>query len=530
MKNTKSFLSDMTEIANSFSQYIRRNKFTILLLSAFIFLLHGSKLYSASFGIDTEKILSSPEDLYASWYGIGRYGLTVLKMLGAQMNFNPFLAGIMTLLFLDFAMIAFGFLFTYVHGSTGPRADAVSLFVFGAAVTAHPIITEQLYFSLQGVEVTLSFVFCAVSLLFAHEWCRLGSRLYFVCAVALLPLIFSVYQSFVPLYIFGVVALCCLNLPFSPEAAGPAAYFKYIGKHIIVFLTGFFLNQIIITLFFPQSDYLANQMQWDINNMGDGIRRILAHIFSVLLGRGTFYSASFLLIAILLLVLWSLGFVWHKKPGSGVLNLFLLGALYLGPFYLTIVLGEQPVVRAQLVLPFATGFMLYLICVLLYSNADRDKQTVNTSGKLAFSILALSCIWQEADVSGRLYFTDTVRFQQDASLAENIEQDIAKLTNEANYQGTVVFIGESPATYSSSYVTGDVMGQSFFAWDTDVEPLNFWSSGRIVDFMNCMGSNYQAPTQKEAADATARAANMPSYPEEGSIIMQNDMVIVKLSE
>ncbi len=590
MNKTKTFITDTTQILRAFLAYMQRNKITILLLSLFTFLIHGSKLYSINLGIDTEKVLDDPEDIYNSWHSIGRYGLTTIKQLLAQADFNPYFAGILTILLLIAAMVAFGFLFTHSAQTPLQRAsqniptetscqshqESIGLFLFGATVIAHPIMTEQLYFSLQGVEVTLSFLLCAVSLLFAHEWCLKKELLRYVCAVLFLPLIFSVYQSFVPLYIFGAIALCCLYLPFSvpthrvsspvtvseipsssdtPDFRASAIwkkYFLYIGQHIIVFASGLLINQLITNRFFGQSSYLTNQIYWDKNNLSDGFRRILSHIASVCLGYGDFYSPTFSIIAFMLLILWLTAtpnynitkpktFTPPHPPATLLLlNILLLIALYLTPFYLTIFLGEHPVFRAQLVLPFTTGFMLYLICTLIYRQEILSKEACPfhkplppLSGKLcktAFVAVSILCIWNEADITSRMYYTDALRFEQDLNLAESIARDISKVTEEQDYTGTIVFVGKKPVTYNPTYVKGDVMGQSFFAWDTDAEPVNCWSSHRIVGFMNCMGSHYQAPTQEEATNATALAATMSCYPLEGSIVMNDNLVIVKLSE
>lgn len=524
----KSFISNVSGIGYDFFQYIKRNRMVILLLAIFTYLVHGSKLHSLHLGIDTENILAFPDKLYTGWHSIGRYGLTFLKSLTGQMIFNPFFAAGLTLVLLVLAAVAFGFVFDHVF--SGSAKESLALFVFGAVVIASPIMSEQLYFSLQSAEVALSLVLCAASLLFAHEWCQKPGIFYYICSVIFLPVIFSVYQSFVPLYIFGVVALCCLYLPFSDQIRHIQDYLRYIGLHMVIFLSGFFLNQRITAVYYDQSSYLTNQIQWDPNDLAAGLRRIYAHIFVAALGKGTFYSASFAAIALLLLVLWLVKLFRGKTVGRGIFNLFLLGSLYLSPFYLTIVLGERPVARAELVLPFTTGFMLYLCCVLLYRQPDWNSALWKTLAKVVFCILCLVCIWDEADTSSRMYYTDNLRFQQDASLAEDLICQIALATGDPDYTGPVVFVGKKEPTYNASYVKGDVMGQSFFAWDTDVAPQNHWSSIRIVGFMNCMGANYTPPTEEQTASATAVAASLPCYPQEGSVLMQWDFVVVKLSE
>lgn len=135
----------------------------------FTILIHGSKLFSENIGIDTEHIIYAREGLYSSWDGIGRYGLIFLKNLLGQHIYNHFFAGILTILCLIGAVVAFGYLFSYVKGKPQDK-EGILLFLFSAAVIAHPIMTEQIYFSLQSAEVALSFILCAVSLFLNHVW------------------------------------------------------------------------------------------------------------------------------------------------------------------------------------------------------------------------------------------------------------------------------------------------------------------------------------------------------------------------
>lgn len=91
-------------------------------------------------------------------------------------------------------------------------------------------------------------------------------------------------------------------------------------------------------------------------------------------------------------------------------------------------------------------------------------------------------------------------------------------------------MGKRKAPGNCATITGDVMGQSLFAWDTLVEPENFWSSSRIIGFMHCMGTNYKEPTKEQTLLATEYANSMICYPAEGSIDWCRDLLVVKLSE
>lgn len=522
-KRTKDFCTDCRKLLREFLHFVKRNRYVILVLGIFTCLIHGDKLFSTNNGIDTEKIIFEGEEIYESWLGIGRQGLVFLKWMLGQRHYNPYFAGMLALLFLAAATILFTFLFELVRsergGDTHRMGQRFLNLAFGLLFISHPILTEQLYFSLQGAEVTLAFILCGVSLLFAHR------RHLFPGMLLLLPAL-GVYQAMAPLYLFGIVTLGCLHGMCVSGGIRVKEEVLYVARLTVVFLGSFVLNQLITRMFFSKTRYLTNQIQWNREEISEGILRIASHVRDVFLGSGIFYFAGFFWLAVGLgVVIIRKIFPW--KISAVIWNFLLLLALYASPFYLTIVLGERPVIRGQLVLPFVMGFLAYLSGVLLQ---ESEKNRLTAVGKLFLSIFVLYTVWQETDVTCRLYYTDAVRYQEDLWLAGNLEQDVIKFTGKCDYQGTVVFIGKRKAPGNCASLTGDVMGQSLFAWDTDVEPVNFWSSSRIIGFMHCMGTNYREPTAEQTALALEASGDMPCYPADGSMAWCDDMVVIKLSQ
>lgn len=536
----------MQKIVNQISLFLIRNKSVLVLLGIMTGLLHGDKLFSTNSGIDTEKIIFAETGLYESWLGIGRQGLVLLKWLLGQLDFNPYFAGVLILVFLFLTVVSFGFLFEAVSG----RQSRVALLLFGAVLIAHPIITEQLYFTLQGAEVTLAFNMTAGSLYCGHRFASATLKKWMWLGLAIILLIpaFGVYQAFVPLFLFGIIALGCLRFLNLKKAdiQQMKKEFIYLIKMCIVFLTAFIINQGITRMFFSASDYLNKQIQWNFLQPMLSITKILAHVRDVMLGKGIFYFSAYLWLALVLVVItFLIGRRKIKKkmwtPGVFAWGAFLFAGLFASPFFLTILMGERPVIRGQLVLPFTTAFMAYVSYVMLADDriwkTKSDRFETKGVRKIALvTVVTISslAIWQEADITCRLYYTDAVRYQEDLRLAAHLQQDIAEFTGDCDYRGVVAFVGQRKPKGNCAIVRGDVMGQSLLAWDTDVEPKNFWSSSRIVGFMHCQGSGYIAPDVEQAAFATECAKGMKCYPTDGSITWCKDsagngMVVVKLS-
>jgi len=296
----------------------------------------------------------------------------------------------------------------------------------------------------------------------------------------------------------------------------------------------------------------------------------------VLAGRGSFYFRMFFWIA--LGVLFATFLYVRQVPGKGrkIWLMFLLAAVYASPFYMTILMGIRPVIRAQLVLPFTMGMMVYLMGALLvlgkawstrWNSTVRNSTVPNSTGRnstvpdsagansmvpdsagailvrksgmkrhaetlLLIYLVMVSIITfrKETDTTNKLYYTDEVRYHEDCQLAYSLKENIAGFTGLPNYGGVVVFVGKKNAALNGACLEGDLIGKSFFAWDTEVEPSGYWSSGRIVGFLRCVGINYAAPSREQASKGMEAAKGMPDYPMEGSIMWYDDILVVKLSD
>lgn len=529
---TKAHLKQIKASFLEFSRFCRQNRYIILLLFLFTCLVHGDKLSSINHGIDTEKIIYEEEKLYSSWLGIGRQSLILLKWLLGQLHYNPYFAGILTLCFLVAGITLFLFLFSYVKGASGvesgSRVRYFSSCAFGMLVIAHPVLTEQMYFSLQGAEVMLALILCAVSLFCAFRWAMGCGWLWFFYGFLLLFPALGVYQAFVPLFLFGIIAVGCLYANPVGKKRSFRDEFFCILRLFLVFLAAFTVNQLLFLFFSSGSGYLTQQLSWRNGELIPGILRIASHIRDVFGGRGIFYSGMFFWLSLGLFVFWMLLCFGRHKWGMGLWKLSLLFALYASPFYLTVFMGERPVIRGQLVLPFVTGFMAYLWG--LFAEKPAFSKIPAFVLKWGLFLICFLAVWKETDITCRLYYTDAIRYQEDLSLAEHLKQDIARLTGTCDFKGTVVFIGQRKANTNCACILGDVMGQSLFAWDTYVEPANFYSSSRIIGFMSCVGAGYRAPNMEEAKAASKKAAALSCYPANDSMLYQNGMVIVKLSE
>lgn len=498
-----------------------------------MFLLHGAKLNAGVVGIDTEALIFGGESFYDGWLNTGRQGLVLLKHLFNNMTYNPYFAAVMTLLIFPIAVSAFFLLWNSVWGV---KNNLVFWIIGGLLWISHPVLTEQFYFSLQSFEIALGFLMTAAALFLTLSWVEKRQHLWAFCvSIALLILLFSIYQAFVAFYIFGVISILLLQAlrEFSEgKQEMPVRAFRRTGRWFLVFIIAFFINTVVTQKFFSTSSYLAEQIHWGNEPLWKIFRYIFGHIRSVLRGRRpVFYSAFYgylLLLSLILFVVYLYRHGRKDKSSCFILSFFYL-ALQGSPFLMTILQGGEPAVRSQFVLPAMTCLQA-LLCLWL---AQDIAVTVKTAGRVILAgvlFMSLICGLGTAKTTWSLYYTDQLRYEQDVLLGRTLIERIELICAQESEHPPVVVVGTRPFQGNSSCVQGQVMGYSIFDWDATVEPIPFWSTRRVLGFLNVLGADYNMVSADRLEEALGYSANMPSWPAEDCVRIYNGMVVVKLSE
>ena len=516
--------------------------------------LHASMLFGKALGIDTEAIMYFGRDFYGGWTNTGRQGLVLAKYVLFSLDFNPIVSGVLTIIFLLIAVICWTYMF---HMAAGGRSGKVQNIIFSLLLVSHTILTEQVYFRIQSAELALGFALLAVSvsiqLWIMREAHKSSTKVCFWILSALINLwIFGIYQSMLPLYILTVAAIMYLHCVVRYEYDGICEAHPWLMsiKFAGLFILTFAVNEAITLKYFTGSAYLSNQIYWGTEPIGVCLRNIASHIARAgILGRRVYFVPSYIVYVILMLLITNL---YLKKITSNtklstqtlspkkisslsrsfaiytyILFIFLAGA----PFYMTIICGGESVIRSQLNLPFAIAIMGYLLvgaCTRVVNVENRD--VFSRILVILIVVVNLFTIAEQATCTVLLDYTDKVRYAQDEELALKMIDDISGYQDEDNSL-PVAFVGRRPAELNKYCVkTGDMVGASFFDWDTDPEPYSYHSSLRIIGFLSTLGTTYTEPAAETMDEyVTYAEANMTDYPAEGSICKKDGVVIVRLS-
>lgn len=515
--------------------YLYKYRNHIMVIGLFVFLIHGAKLNNDIIGIDTEDLIYLGDGFYGGWLQSGRYGLVALKYLLGNAQFNPYFTGAMTLILLAVAVSVFFMLFDRITDTkTSGTVKILSWALGGFLWISHPVLVEQLYFSLQSMEICIGIILTAVALYLSYCMANRFHVGYAVFSVLLLLITFSTYQVFVVLYIFGACVILLLQAlrDAGEEDISGKKLLKCVIPYGLVFFVAFFLNTLITKLFFGSSEYLQNQISWGNESFKDCIHAIVGHVLKTFSGYDSiFYNAGLGVLAVFnfILLIGYLRKVCKGKKCAGVVIVLFYMAVMVTPFMMTFVLGNAPAIRSQLVLPAIMGFMGYLcVRLIIYHEKAEFKKIWTKVAVVCCLVVCLVSGVSQAKVSASLYYTDRCRYEHDAALARDLIQRIEKI-NFDGYSLPVVVIGKREFVGSNACVIGEIVGCSFFDYDTEVEPVSFWSTRRILGFMHNFGANWSQVPVERIEEAMEHSLYMPGWPYENCVQEIDGMIIVKLS-
>lgn len=525
-KDEKRYLEPLPKI----NQFIKEYQFVWWIVGSFLLLAYGIKVFNVSISHDTEAVMVVSEQLYNSWYSMGRFGLIFLKKVLGTYWFNPYVASFMMFVTMIANSILWSYLLYWVGGEK--KKDMNLAWVFPTFFFTSTIMAEQSGFLLQAYEVNIALLMVGIAILCLFQAFFGKSRyklLLIVVAMFCSVIAFSVYQSLVPLFTAGV-AICFIVLydkvtMEENERINFSFYFITIGKLIVVFLTSFILYQVVNKLVLnllgmETTSYIKDQIMWGVLPATECVKNILFHIRDSFLGKGIFYTSINGLVVIILL-----GYsILRLRKKERCYILYCLAVIYclVSPFMMSIVMGNAPTARTQLLLPFIVGFFLQYLIIKI-----RGKKHL----RYVYSVAVISIfviVMNQSILSSRLYYTQYVQYEEDVRVAEKISDQIEKLNLGEIPKEPVVFVGARSAKKNPSCIAGDqleLIGKSFFEVSFGTEH-GTWV---MRNFMSTLGYSYALPDGTQITQAELAASDMPAWPSMGSVVVKDGIIIVKLS-
>lgn len=521
-KNNKA-VKQLVQLKNvwvGFFDYIKSHPLLSVFTAAVLALCYAGQAFSTQFYIDAEVILNTPRSMY-NWQEIGRFGLVWLKKLSGLDWYNPYLAGVLFLITLWLAAMGTGYLFSYIDRRVSIAASGVFMLIY----LIYPTYAEQFMFRFQAFEVAFAMFLLAVASWYFVQFLRENNVAGFVLSIVLLVVSFGIYQSMANMQLCLYLGIFLFLLLAKKEDG------KVIKKTILFtvvhFLSAFVIYQLIIKLFFTQSNYLTGQISWQYESFRFVVHKILNYMGDVFAGAQVFYTATYK-VCVCLLALLLIAIVAAKKKRS-IWYVPGAAALAVSPFFLSVLTGSATVYRAQLMLPLACAiiWLFGIHCFTVLFTGIGNKAVMN-----AGMILGVVFVLVQSAPLMRLFYTQDVIGRSDLMTATQMIDDIHEVT--AVFGGKpLIFIGHrAPLRNGSCYSYEEAptyLCRSAFELDYMAEPAFYYSTHRILGYFQTMGYYYARPTMEMMEQAYADGADMVCWPIDGSVKEFEDYIIVKLS-
>jgi MFS family permease len=474
---------------------------------------YGNEIFNNHLTIDEE--LFADEPMWRAWLAQGRWGMAAVSVLLVPRPVGPVVSTALGVLGFAFALQIF------VRTLTDRRTVVLLAVAFAAVFPTLPFL---LSFSTIAYGVGIG-AFCAV--LAFRILVSGGPPRRFVWAVGLYAFAVAIYEPFV--FALPVMALLYVASTGLRQRQSGAAAWLPTAQALACTVGAVIVYGVILWLAraatgVADSTYVAGQI--DVAGLlADPVTRLresLRFVVQVLdadpqVFRGHTRYVGPALLASAAAVLAS-GARRHG-PAQAALLLVVGVALLSGLVLIESLTRPDSNLRTLVYFPFlAAGTAALGLEALLQLDRRRWAATALAT------LLALATIGLMSDMN-RLFLSTELVFERDAALARDLDQRISALVAESGRQPSqLVLVGawaqiEGPATPKR-----ETMGASFFEWSgghpTRAAELLYLVAGRKLD----------GAQPHIAGEAAIKATSLPVWPLTGSVDVQDDVVLVKLSK
>ncbi len=529
MEAYKRYKKNQSEgFAGSFFHFCRNHKISIYIVLLMIFVTYGFMLFHFSFSIDTEDIIIKQMEFYNGWLAINRYGLVFTKWLTGLLSIIPGFAAILMAATTFIYSLAWMYFFYWIKGKNCGRTELCWVFpvVFFSSV---PMV-EQTNFQCQSFEIAFAMLICAAALLLEWKWILSGKFLRLLLSILLGVWCFASYQAFVPIYISASLPSFVLAYHYrNEEAEGQVILIS--AKLFAVFLCDYLIFSLLGKLLrflkgIEAGAYTDNMIHWGKYPLHEIVSSLKIYAGDVILGRNIFWNRGYLFVCIglLLTVFWKI----RKKAAEHRFYLYYVLVIFMllaSPFFLPILLGSPPVVRGQLALPFVVAAGAQMIGERILENTEKLSEHFEFIRAAAAGLLLLLIFRGNIVPGNRLLYSEYVVRRQENTLTEQLTSKVAEMGGTE--ESTVAILGIWSPACNPSMVQGETLGHSFYEWDQTIPGS---TCNRVLNYWSSLGYTYQKPDEEHWKKAEKLGAEMPSWPQQGSVVRDEDMIVIKMSE
>lgn len=510
-----------------------KNHYRLIFLSAVAALIcFGFQAFRGNIGIDTEELINEPGTTLG-WLSIGRFGLVLLKRVLGLSTHSVIKSGIFLMLFFVLGGNALTFGCYYFSGKNEKYPYWILLLLYMTST----IWSYQFYFSLQQAEVALAMLLLIIAAFLMMRTCvEKGSIVGSLTGAFFLVIGLGTYQALAVFYIAVCIAFFLVyfwrreKLDDTQEKRWTSLQIiGRIGILLLHFGIAYLIYQFIANTWFMSSGvYMEGQRAWGSIPAAECIKNILRMVRNLLRGYGprsfSFYSISVVLTIATVIIVWKKR-IFAQRMDAVIFLLGLLGMLAT-PFLMTIYAGTMLATRTQFGLPVAASFLAMFGIGILKMEYPRKKVIIKIG-----SALVIFAVMIQVGYQMRLHYADELRCNHDKALADEVVTALRNAGDGEIPDIPVLFVGYRAMEPDAVGRRSEMYGWSFFEWDYSVgNPTG--ATHRIDGFIQAykgvkLNTEYSDDTKQLAVEL---AEDMSVFPEDGSIKIDDTVIIVKLSE
>ncbi|MDU5780280.1 MAG: glucosyltransferase domain-containing protein [Pantoea sp.] len=470
-------------------------KYRYIFIAALVsyILIFGFELTHFTLSIDEELM-----DNFHQTLSLGRWGHALLRKYILPEPYIPFFTLILSILILSVSSVIAS---VYLDLSTRQSV------IFVIMLAAIPQMAYQLEFSNQADTIAISVLCSVLSLTLLNRLSIVNAVSFVLLTVASLSIYQSIFLYAASLLMVWVsIGVFRGNLNFI-KSLKICTIFLFLV--IISLIINSYVSVVVSSHYnVAISDYLSDRMGWKIAPTHTIIMNIIGVTRDYLTFNAEYGMNAFPFSVLFLLASVAGAFYYRKNP---ILTSVVLVLTFFSAFSLNFALGMRlpPRTMTQIPVVFAG---LFIMAVLIFR--------LNVSAL----VIALMFLLTSAASSNRLFYTDYMARKADDHLATRIVVAIQQEYPTVDIDNTPIFFYGSYTPYNQwSLANSDIFGRSFFSQDkgNNTRMNGYLSISNII--------KVKRPNPEQVAMAREAGADLPSWPNKGSVSMVNGVLIVKLS-
>lgn len=515
----------------SLAEFCKENIVYIFVTFLCVMAIYGAWAFQYFISFDAEGFYLETSRItinswYMQWIGLGRWAFVVLKKVLGILSINPFFSIGIFMVFFPISAI----LWNYLFENWGIKQNNTSRLFFNILYLSNPIWALQYAYRNQIEVLSIIAVILPIAIyyfinyfekIYISKKILSTDSLYLLISMLAIVFCFAGYQSFIVMFMLSIVIYCFINI-IQNRFELKEFYKKLIILIIlfgVIFGIYFVLSNIFRTLVgINYSGYLTSQVIWLNSEFSKCCNIVFKELIHIFIGDNIAYTCILIIEFLLGIPIIVLQMRKINNIGLKIWSAIIYVSLFIIALILTILTTEIAVVRQQFAYVLLVAFLGAFEFNYYTENINIIKKVSIFYGIIFLIISYVVLIFAEKNT--RLLYSDYFTMKNDYLKMEEIY-------NRAREKGAkngdaIAFVGINYNPSIESIVKYEVIGLSYFE-------ITYQDYEKLTEAMIGYGFEVTKPNLQQRQYAQDRSHDMESYPSENSIVVENGLIVVKLS-